>query len=871
MTPARPHQTLGLVLRPTLFAAIAALAGLLAACGGSDDPPAAVIPTITTPPAAAAVTEGQSASFTVVATGSAPLAYQWRRNGSTIAGASAATYTLAAATLADNAAAFSVVVSNSAGSVTSAAAMLTVNPLAVIPTITVQPAPLVLTAGGNASFSATASGTPAPTLRWFIVDGADLADGAGTGPLAGATVTGAGSSTLTLTAVPQSANGLQVRLRATNTAGTAESSPAALTVNAATVAPSITSPPAAVTLTAGATATFTVAASGTPMPVVQWLIVGGADLADGAGSGALAGATIAGATTTTLTLTNVPQSANGVLLAARATNSAGSATSGSAALTVNSAGIAISAAAGGTATSPDGKFRAVFPPNAFTADTVVTFTPVPAPTLPSGSAPFAEDFASFQPVAGGFYRLDFAGGLLKSDVEVEYGLRSAGLAVQRSAQQVRRLSPQPANAPRAGVIRCSDGTTQVYMGTPGPDYDTVRAVLCGGDPSNNVTVGPAIVISPPSAPLGERTLARPGDDKLLSVISFNNGRSAFGFEGNTSGSFVYGLGIVAANGVISSGIPAGGGAGLVGFDGNGQVLATLSDCRLAAFGQRVSSLLGSFISTTPTWTAQLTVVPPFNLCDAQISAAAPTPGGGWVVADGSKLIRYSSTGVATPLTTVDFNGSISIVRLAVDAAGDIWAAGLLTSVAFGKCPTGDGFGGISCPALVKVSGANGAVLQQHILGGVLRRRFDRRIALTLDAAGNAYTAQASVESSSSNSANILVRRFAGNGTGGWGTRLSNSLNQEIGEIAVNSTGEVFVGTAEKGIVYRLDANGQQTGVVTVGAPFASSSVNGLSINPSGTLTYIGDLRGTLGSATSVACEPPYGGPCVDILVRRFNF
>jgi hypothetical protein len=763
-------------LRLTRLLAAAALAGLLTAlagCGGNDDPippaapAAAVAPTITTSPVATAVTEGQGASFTVVAAGTAPLSYAWRRNGSTIAGATAATYTLAAATLADNAASFSVVVSNSAGSVTSGAAVLTVNALTVVPTITTQPAAATLSAGGST--------------------------------------------------------------------------------------------------------TFTVAVGGTPTPTVQWLIAGGADLADGAGSGALAGATIAGVTTPTLTLTNVPQTANGLQLAARATNSAGTITSANAALTINAVGTPVSATAGGTVTSPDGKLRAIFPPNAFTADTVVTFTPVAAPALPSGGAPFADDFASFQPVAGGFYRLDFAGGLLKPDVEVEYGLRSAALAVQRSAQQVRRLSPQPGNVPRAGVIRCSDGSTQVYMGTPGADYDTVRAMLCGGDPSNNVTVGPAIVIAPPSAPLGERTLARPGDDKLLNVISFNNGRSAFGFEGNTSGNRVYGLGIVAADGVISSGIPAGGGAGLVGFDGNGQVLATLSDCRLAAFGQRVNSRLGSFISTTPTWTAQLTVVPPFNLCDAQISAAAPTAGGGWVVADGNKLIRYSSTGVATPLTTVDFNGSISIVRLVVDAAGDIWVAGLLTSVAFGKCPTGDGFGGISCPALVKVSGANGAVLQQHILGGVLRRRFDRRIALTLDAAGNAYTAQASVESSSSNSANILVRRFAGNGTGGWGTRLSNSLNQEIGEIAVNSTGEVFVGTAEKGIVYRLDANGQQTGVVTVGAPFASSSVNGLSINPTGTLTYIGDLRGTLGSATSVACEPPYVGPCVDVLVRRFNF
>jgi hypothetical protein len=890
MSIERLHRTLGPVVRPALFAVAAALAGLLAACGGSDDPApapappvAAVAPTITTPPAAAAVTEGQSASFTVVAAGSAPLAYEWRRNGSTISGAVAASYTLAAATLADNAAAFSVVVSNSAGSVTSSAAVLTVNPLTVIPTITAQPAPLVLTAGGNASFSATASGTPAPTLRWFIAGGADLTDGAGTGPLAGATVTGASTNTLTLTAVPQSANGLQVRLRATNTAGSAESNPAALTVNAATVAPSITSQPAAITLTAGATATFTVAASGTPMPTVQWLIAGGADLADGAGSGALTGATIAGSATPTLTLTNVPLAANGLQLAARASNSAGAATSSSAALTVNSAGVAISAAAGGTATSPDGKVRAVFPPNAFTADTVVTFTPVPAPALPSGNEPFAEDFASFQPVQGDFYRLDFTGGLLKPDVEVEYGLQSPSPLTQSTVQRVRPLSPPPGNAPRVTVIRCNNGRSELYFGSPGPGYDTVRAILCSGDPSNSVTVGPAIVIPPPSAVVGERTLARTGDDKLLKVISFNNGRSALGFEGLVPpGNLVYGLGIVAANGVISAGIPAGGGATLVGFDGNGQVLAQLTGCQLAAFGQVSSTLLGSFISTTPTWTAQLTVgPPPLNECAGVATAAAPVSGGGWVVANGPNLDRYSSTGVATPLLRTsalpqnDIRRQISYRRLAVDAAGNIWGVGPLNSSNFFDCPFSN-FG--PCPAVVKLD-PSGALLGHAILGAALAQRPTELapMALSLDAAGNAYTAQPSTEfipgGSTTGVGGIVVSRIASNSVAAsWSARLSNTRDQALGEIAVNATtGQVFVSSAPNGIVHRLDANGSETGVTTAGAPFARSVISGLSINPAGTLTFVGDLRGTLGSTTSATCLPPDTRQCVDIFLRRFNF
>ena len=769
------------LIRTVQLLAAAALAGLLSACGGSDDavppppPPAAVAPTISAAPVAVAVTEGEPATFSVVATGDAPLNYQWLRGGVDIGGATAASYTLASATLADSGAAFSVRVGNSAGSVTSSAAVLTVNAMTVAPVITTQPAAVGIAAGGSAS--------------------------------------------------------------------------------------------------------FTVAASGTPAPTPQWLIAGGADLADGAGSGALTGATIAGAGTATLTLTNVPQTANGLLLAARASNSAGAVTSNSAALTVNTAGVAISAAAGGTATSPDGKARAIFPPGAFTADTVVTFTPVPAPALPSGNEPFAEDFASFQPVEGGFYRMDFTGGLLKPDVEVEYGVQSQAQVARSMALRVRPLSPPPFPSPQATVIRCNNGRTEMYMGPAGAGYDTARALLCSGDPSSSVTVGPAIVIAPPSAVLGERTIARTGDDELLNVISFNNGRSAFGFQGRVPpGNAVYGLGIVAANGSISTGIPAVA-AGLLGFDGNGQVLALIEGCRVGAFGQRVSSLLGAFISSAPTWTAQLASgPPPFNEC-VGLSAAAPVPGGGWVTANGNQLVRYSSTGVATPLATVAFaspswpatDAGIRILRMAVDGQGNIWGAGLLQNGLPADCPQSAGIGdfGIQCPALVKVSAA-GAPLQQHILGGVLIRRFDRRIALSLDAAGNAYTAQASVEFSSGNG-NLLVKRFSAANGAAWGTRLSNSTGQEVGEIAVNTAGEVFVGTAPNGIVYRLNANGGETGVVTAGAPFARSVVSGLSINPAGTLTYIGDLRGTLGSATSATCIPPDTRPCVDVFLRRFGF
>jgi hypothetical protein len=84
------------------------------------------------------VTAGQTATFTVVASGTAPLAYQWQKNGANIAGATAASYTTPATTTSDSGSAFRVVVTNTAGTVTSSAATLTVNP-APAPAIQVNP------------------------------------------------------------------------------------------------------------------------------------------------------------------------------------------------------------------------------------------------------------------------------------------------------------------------------------------------------------------------------------------------------------------------------------------------------------------------------------------------------------------------------------------------------------------------------------------------------------------------------------------------------------------------------------------------------------------------------------------------------------
>ena len=84
-------------------------------------------PAITTHPANQTVTVGQTATFTVVASGTMPLTYQWKK-GITNVGTNSNSYTTPATILADSGSQFTVVVTNTTGSTTSSIATLTVNP-----------------------------------------------------------------------------------------------------------------------------------------------------------------------------------------------------------------------------------------------------------------------------------------------------------------------------------------------------------------------------------------------------------------------------------------------------------------------------------------------------------------------------------------------------------------------------------------------------------------------------------------------------------------------------------------------------------------------------------------------------------------------
>jgi hypothetical protein len=112
-----------------------------------------VAPTITTQPANQTVTAGQTATFTVVAGGTAPLSYQWQKNGANIAGATSASYTTPATATSDSGSTFRVAVSNTTGTVTSAPATLTLNPA---PTLGIQVSPTSISFG-NAVVGSTLS------------------------------------------------------------------------------------------------------------------------------------------------------------------------------------------------------------------------------------------------------------------------------------------------------------------------------------------------------------------------------------------------------------------------------------------------------------------------------------------------------------------------------------------------------------------------------------------------------------------------------------------------------------------------------------------------------------------------------------------
>ena len=223
------------------------------------------------------------------------LAYQWKKDGVNIVGATSASYTIDSAKKTD-AGNYTVTVSNSAGSVTSSAAKLTVN--LKKPTISTQPKSQTVTEGNDVTFTVTANGSEL-SYQWYKD---------------GNLINGATSASYKITNVmPSHAGSYTVTVN--NSAGRATSSAAVLTVKLKM--PVITIQPTNLTVLKGSSATFTVQANGTDMSY-QWYKDGNP---------------ISGATKTSYTIDSVSENSVGSYTVT-VSNSTGSVTSETAVLTL---------------------------------------------------------------------------------------------------------------------------------------------------------------------------------------------------------------------------------------------------------------------------------------------------------------------------------------------------------------------------------------------------------------------------------------------------------------------------------------------------------------------------------------------------------
>ena len=221
-----------------------------------------------------------------------------------------------------------------------AVAPLVFTPAPVAPTIATNPANASIAAGANASFTVTASGRPAPTLKWqrSTDNGGTFAD-----ITADETYTGVTTATLSIASTTPAMNGHKFRAVATNGVPTdAASSAATLSVS---FAPTISVQPKTQAISTGGNLALTVVATGFPVPTYQWK-KGGANLVDGA--------RISGATTATLTVATVQTGDEGGYSVVVSNGIAPNATSATATITLVAAGFSATHALVGAGYTPGG-------------------------------------------------------------------------------------------------------------------------------------------------------------------------------------------------------------------------------------------------------------------------------------------------------------------------------------------------------------------------------------------------------------------------------------------------------------------------------------------------------------------------------------
>jgi hypothetical protein len=263
-------------------------------------------------PAGRTVSVGDSTAFYAWAEGVPPPSFQWQistdegltwsnvAEGAAFTGTTQFELQVNSTTMTENGSWFRVMAVNSAGVEFSVPAILSVV-VGTVPTIQHQPANAGTVVGNTAQFLAGVQGTPAPAVQWQISsDGSHWQDLRDSAILGGVTTT-----TLSVTPVDVSLNGALVRMTATNSAGTAVTAPAILTVSTLAIVPSIVQQPtdSAVPINS---ATFSIVAVGAPTPTYQWQTLtanGWVDLQDNGNPLSPPTIVYAGSQTPTLTVT----------------------------------------------------------------------------------------------------------------------------------------------------------------------------------------------------------------------------------------------------------------------------------------------------------------------------------------------------------------------------------------------------------------------------------------------------------------------------------------------------------------------------------------------------------------------------------------